>query len=516
MIKLHPRIIFLGFLVIIFFMGSYSTHYIFQQYDVSFLGLIQNLKNGYFLLIPILTLFNLTLRFFRWNFLLRTYFIYIPSRELLSYYFTSYIGNLTPFYFLYLLRLIPIFKSKQFRGIFVFFLDLSLDFIVILLFYFFYKFYLTIFLFFLFTSVISFALHYYFRYQHLYRDVFFVSGIFFALSYTVMIWFLTSWVFPLAIGSFNLEFPIDISLYSLSIMNLGNLLAIFPTGVYISSEKLIEFLLQTPIPKDITIYSVFLIKISTSWVAIGTAFLFLIFFRKQLFSKETHFDQIAEEYEEQIPQHIKERVLKKKIDIITNSVPKNAKGLDAGCGQGWYVKEMMNIGYQMYGIDFSEKQLQKAKELTKNPNLFHGSITELPFPDEYFDFIYTINVLHHLPTKEEQIKALNEFYRVLKPKGKLIIHEINVLNPFFRFYISYIFPLIKSIDEGTEIWIDISLLKNFSALSMFSIIKIEYFTFLPDFLPKFLLKIFEPIEAFLETSSLRKFSAHISFIMEKT
>ena len=117
---------------------------------------------------------------------------------------------------------------------------------------------------------------------------------------------------------------------------------------------------------------------------------------------------------------------------------------------------MLNHGYNTVGIDYAQKQVEHAniflneidKELVK-----FGSFINIPYPDNTFDFVYTINVLHHLQSQEEQEKAFKEAHRVLVKGGRFIIHEMNIKNPVFRFYMSYIFPLIKNIDEGTEIWI---------------------------------------------------------------
>ena len=44
----------------------------------------------------------------------------------------------------------------------------------------------------------------------------------------------------------------------------------------------------------------------------------------------------------------------------------------------------------------------------------------LPYPDEYFDFIYARLVLHYLQ-RTDLVNALNELYRVLKKQGKIFV-----------------------------------------------------------------------------------------------
>ena len=50
-----------------------------------------------------------------------------------------------------------------------------------------------------------------------------------------------------------------------------------------------------------------------------------------------------------------------------------------------------------------------------------GSILDLQFPDNSFDAIICVAVLHHLSTEERRLQALKEFARVLKPTGELFI-----------------------------------------------------------------------------------------------
>jgi ubiquinone/menaquinone biosynthesis C-methylase UbiE len=52
--------------------------------------------------------------------------------------------------------------------------------------------------------------------------------------------------------------------------------------------------------------------------------------------------------------------------------------------------------------------------------LVHGSIFNLPFPNNTFDGIYNLGVMEHF-SNEEINQILNEFHRVLKPNGKLLL-----------------------------------------------------------------------------------------------
>ncbi len=49
-----------------------------------------------------------------------------------------------------------------------------------------------------------------------------------------------------------------------------------------------------------------------------------------------------------------------------------------------------------------------------------GDCTQLPFPDESFDAVASITMLHHLPTQAMQLATLREAFRVLRPEGVLL------------------------------------------------------------------------------------------------
>jgi len=93
--------------------------------------------------------------------------------------------------------------------------------------------------------------------------------------------------------------------------------------------------------------------------------------------------------------------------------------LDAGCGSGRLFEVLKNVDY--YGIDFSEKLIEIAQKKYCQGKFQTATVLNLPFPDNFFDKVYSISVLHHLPSKEYQLRYLQEMQRVLKPQGLLIL-----------------------------------------------------------------------------------------------
>lgn len=93
------------------------------------------------------------------------------------------------------------------------------------------------------------------------------------------------------------------------------------------------------------------------------------------------------------------------------------KILDIGCGTGGLLKKMEKYG-DVLGIDNSLEALKLAKK--RKVKVEAGSATNLSFPANTFTLVTLIDVLYHKLLKDD-IKALQEIYRVLAPGGLLIL-----------------------------------------------------------------------------------------------
>lgn len=92
------------------------------------------------------------------------------------------------------------------------------------------------------------------------------------------------------------------------------------------------------------------------------------------------------------------------------------KILDIGCGKGFLLYDFTKVlpGLEVYGLDISQYALDNAKEEIKG-HLRVGNATALPFPDQHFDFVYSITTLHNLHCYDLD-RALREMERVGKKK----------------------------------------------------------------------------------------------------
>ena len=98
------------------------------------------------------------------------------------------------------------------------------------------------------------------------------------------------------------------------------------------------------------------------------------------------------------------------------------KILDVGCGKGFLLYDFTLVvpGVEVYGIDVSTYAIDNAKEGVKG-RLQVGNATNLPWPDQHFDLVFTLNTLHNLPCYDLD-PALREIERVGR-KNKYICVE---------------------------------------------------------------------------------------------
>ena len=109
------------------------------------------------------------------------------------------------------------------------------------------------------------------------------------------------------------------------------------------------------------------------------------------------------------------------------ALPRGAKVLDAGCGTGNVARALaVRHGLNVTGIDILRFNIAEAKRrsancgLTRTTRFQIGDYHRLPFEDDSFDGLYTMETFVHSANPEA---ALAEFARVLKPGGKLVMFE---------------------------------------------------------------------------------------------
>ena len=99
------------------------------------------------------------------------------------------------------------------------------------------------------------------------------------------------------------------------------------------------------------------------------------------------------------------------------------KVLDIGCGKAFLLYELTQVvpGLKVHGLDISEYGLAQAKEEI-SARLKLGDCVSLPWEDNSFDFVFSINTFHNLEIYSLE-KALKEMQRVSKGKAWLCVES---------------------------------------------------------------------------------------------
>ena len=76
---------------------------------------------------------------------------------------------------------------------------------------------------------------------------------------------------------------------------------------------------------------------------------------------------------------------------------KNKTVLDVGCGTGTMSKILYGAGADIYAIDLSRKSIESVNKAYPEIKAKVGDALHLDFPDNHFDIVISIGVLHHTP-----------------------------------------------------------------------------------------------------------------------
>ena len=102
--------------------------------------------------------------------------------------------------------------------------------------------------------------------------------------------------------------------------------------------------------------------------------------------------------------------------------------LDVGCGVGGSTRRLSHqLGCCVTGVDLSDEYIDAAERLTqlfdmqKNVKFQAANALDLPFEDNSFDGVWSIQMNMNI---EDKLTWLKELYRVVKPKGRVVLYEV--------------------------------------------------------------------------------------------
>lgn len=99
--------------------------------------------------------------------------------------------------------------------------------------------------------------------------------------------------------------------------------------------------------------------------------------------------------------------------------------LDLGCGTGRHLLFFLKKGFEVYGMDASPRGISIAEQWLLEEKLkadikLHRMEEKLPYEDNFFDAIISIQVIHHNKMKEIII-TVSEIVRILRKGGIIFI-----------------------------------------------------------------------------------------------
>ncbi|MCD9574743.1 class I SAM-dependent methyltransferase [Flavobacterium soyae] len=206
---------------------------------------------------------------------------------------------------------------------------------------------------------------------------------------------------------------------------------------------------------------------------------------------------------------VKSIALKNKLNLINSEQSKKGKILDIGAGTGDFLLTAKNDGWNVIGVEPSER----AKNIAKQKGIsFVEEISELE--NNSFDVITMWHVLEHVPNLELQIQELK---RLLKPTGTLIVAVPNFKSfdakHYGEFWAAFDVPIhfwhfskkaIKSLFEKVDMKLEKVLPMKFDSFYV-SLLSEKYKTGKMNFIKAF----FIGLKSNLKASSTKEYSSHI-------
>jgi ubiquinone/menaquinone biosynthesis C-methylase UbiE len=127
-------------------------------------------------------------------------------------------------------------------------------------------------------------------------------------------------------------------------------------------------------------------------------------------------------------------IFRTELEVLARQWQKG-KLLNIGCAHGPDFLPFKD-GFELYGVDFSAEMLKFAEKYSQKfgfaVELTQADVGCLPYADETFDWAISVATYHHIKG-EDQLEALGELKRVLKPGGEAFITVWNRGQPRFWF-----------------------------------------------------------------------------------
>jgi SAM-dependent methyltransferase len=213
----------------------------------------------------------------------------------------------------------------------------------------------------------------------------------------------------------------------------------------------------------------------------------------------SHFDLIADEYDESLPAHVVEHYLRKRTQYVIERCPRG-RGLDVGCGTGVLAARLAAAGYDMTGADPSAGMLDVMRRDAPSVAAVEASGTSLPFEDDAFDLVLTVAALHHIADAADVRRTLGEMVRVARPGGRVVVWDHNPRNPYW----SNLMARVPQ-DTGEERLIPENEVLDGLRGAGAEVLSADQLGMVPDFTPPAALRLAAGVEHAVERTPLIRF-----------
>jgi len=145
------------------------------------------------------------------------------------------------------------------------------------------------------------------------------------------------------------------------------------------------------------------------------------------------------------------------IEALKAKLPEGAEVLDVGCGNGVISRSLGELGFNVKGIDVSEKTIEKARSLNKLPNVKFEVISaeQLVADGHRYHAVICSEVLEHLNDPGKLLKVLHQ---TLHDDAILIVTVPNGKGPRETFVTK---PIVKLQKKNNWVWRSVKKIKGF-------------------------------------------------------
>ncbi|KUK14404.1 MAG: Methylase involved in ubiquinone/menaquinone biosynthesis [bacterium 42_11] len=148
-----------------------------------------------------------------------------------------------------------------------------------------------------------------------------------------------------------------------------------------------------------------------------------VFWEEMALDSKEYFDTVAVRWDKMRSSFFSEAVREKAIALA--EVEEGKRALDVGAGTGFITEGLIERGLVVVAMDRSKAMLKRMKKKFSDPYrviYLIGEAEDIPLLDGSFDYVFANMCLHHV---ENPDKAIREMVRVLKPRGKLVITDLD-------------------------------------------------------------------------------------------